>query len=47
MSITDDDDDDDMANPYNVDSGYDDVEHDQHELGDDDDPVEDVLQEIV
>ena len=27
--------------------GYDDTEHDQHELDDDDDPIEDVRQELV
>ena len=30
-----------------LEEGYGDEEHDQHELGDDDDPTEDVLQEIV
>ena len=30
-----------------LEEGYDDPEHDQHELGDDDDPAEDVLQETV
>ena len=30
-----------------LEEGYDDAEHDQHELGDDDDPTEDVLQETV
>ena len=30
-----------------LEEGYDEAEHDQHQLDDDDDPAEDVLQEIV
>ena len=38
---------DDANEEGSLEEGYDDVEHDQHELDDDDDPAEDVLQEIV
>ena len=30
-----------------MEEGYDDAKHDQHELDDDDDPAEDVLQETI
>ena len=35
---------DDANQEGSLEEGYDDAEHDQHELGDDDDPAEDVLQ---
>ena len=38
---------DDANEEGSLEEGYDDEEHDQHELGDDDDPTEDLLQEIV
>ena len=38
---------DDANEEGSLEEGYDDVEHDQHELDDDDDPAEDVLQETV
>ena len=38
---------DDANEEGSMEEGYDDAEHDQHDLGDDDDPGEDVLQEIV
>ena len=38
---------DDVDEEGSLEEGYDDTEHDQHELGDDDDLEEDVLQEII
>ena len=38
---------DDANEEESLEEGYDDTQHDQHDLDDDDDPTEDVLQEIV
>ena len=38
---------DDANEEGSLEEGYDDAEHDQHELDDDDDPAEDLLQETV
>ena len=38
---------DDANEEGSLEEGYNDAEHDQHDLGDDDDPLEDVLQEAV
>ena len=38
---------DDANEEGSLEEGYNDAKHDQHELGDDDDPTEDVLQETV
>ena len=43
MSITDDDGDDDMANPYNVDSGCDDIDDDLDEEENDMDEEDDEI----